>query len=34
METFQTQAVKVTEPATGKGTDLKMETLPGIRCIQ
>jgi hypothetical protein len=34
MVTFQIQAVTVTEPATGRGVDLKMETLPRISYIQ
>jgi hypothetical protein len=31
--TFEIQAVTASEPATGRGTDLKMETLPRISCV-
>jgi hypothetical protein len=34
MATFQIKAVTENEPATGRGTDLKMETSPRISCIQ
>jgi hypothetical protein len=34
MAIFQTQAVTVDEPDTGRSTDLKMETLPRMICIQ
>jgi hypothetical protein len=34
MVTFHIQVVMVTEPATGVDTDLKMETLARISCIQ
>jgi hypothetical protein len=34
MMMFQIQAVAVIEPVTGKGVDLKMETLLRISCIQ
>lgn len=34
MVTYQIEVVTVNEPDTGRGTDLKMETLPRITCIQ
>jgi hypothetical protein len=34
MVTFQIQTVAVNEPATGRGLDLKIETLPRINCVQ
>jgi hypothetical protein len=34
MVTFHIQAFTVNKPATGRGVDLKMETLLRITCVQ